>query len=162
MPQDKSLHILYCFQYLEFPPRICVIFSLCSFSAKFKVTILQLGWGFFLYFFLSKRRCKINGFFYYVQEWPSMFYNFSLKIGARQCMSSIKTLIPPGVFYRRHVCVCMYVCGHTGIIYLFPQYYISFYGVAPQTKALLKRTVTTTVPCTVLLDRISEQLLRYE
>lgn len=24
-------------------------------------------------------------------------------------MSSIKTLIPPGVLYRRHLCVCMYV-----------------------------------------------------
>lgn len=54
-----------------------------------------------------------------------MFYNFSLKIGTTQCMSSIKTCIPPGIHITKRV------CGHIDIIYIFPWSYVSFYGVGP-------------------------------
>lgn len=68
--------------------------------------------------FFSKRRCKINVFLQYVQEWPGMFYDFSLKIGATQSVFSIKACIPPGVPYKRHVCVCMYVDIQVSYIYI--------------------------------------------
>lgn len=60
-------------------------------------------------------------------------------------MYSVKTHIPPGV----HITKSMYVCGYADIIYIFSWYYISFYGVAPETRALLKWMVRSSLHSTV-------------
>lgn len=67
-------------------------------------------------------------------------------------MCSVKTHIPPGV----HITKGMHVCRHTGIhidiLYIFPWTYISFYGVAPQTRALLKWMMRSSLHSTVRKD----------